>query len=177
MVALARQALSGTAGTVAHQDIEDFAPPPASLDLVISRMALHYVGHLAPVLRGCFDALAPGGRIVFTVAHPVITSHDARASPDEPRTSWVVDDYFERGPRDRHWHGEIVTWHHRTVEDHVTAVLGAGFVLDALSECAPRPGLVGEEREYRRRRRTPLVLLLAAHRPAEPAVTQSQEAR
>jgi hypothetical protein len=36
----------------------------------------------------------------LTVVHPVITSHDARASTDEFRGSWVVDDYFAAGPRE-----------------------------------------------------------------------------
>jgi hypothetical protein len=93
--------------------------------------------------------------------HPVITSHDARASTDEPRTSWVVDDYFTPGPREQQWLGGRTTWHHRTVEDHVAALLGAGFTLTALRECAPRPERFDSAAELARRRRIPLFLLVA----------------
>jgi hypothetical protein len=55
-----------------------------------------------------------------------------------------------------------VTWYHRTVETHVRALHDAGFSLDALSECAPRPELLGDDaEELARRRRVPLMLLLA----------------
>lgn len=70
----------------------DLAEPAESFDLVLSRMALHYVPDLGRVLRACRACLAPGGRVVFTVVHPVITSHDARESSAEPRQNWVVDD-------------------------------------------------------------------------------------
>lgn len=100
--------------------------------------------------------------MVLTVVHPVITSHDARASTEEQRTSWVVDDYFSAGPRDQDWLDGRVRWHHRTVEDYVTAFQRAGFALTALSECAPRPErFAGDETELVRRRRIPLFLLLA----------------
>ena len=109
--------------------------------------------------------LAPGGRIVFTVVHPVITSHDARASADELRADWVVDDYFAAGPREHDWLGGAVVWHHRTIEAYVAALQGAGFALTALRECAPRrERFAGDEAEYARRARIPLFLLLAGAR-------------
>jgi hypothetical protein len=51
--------------------------------------------------RAC---LVPGGRPVVTV----ITSHDARATTEEPRTNRVVDEYFVPGPRKRAWHDGTV---------------------------------------------------------------------
>jgi SAM-dependent methyltransferase len=166
MVAAARTTLARlpVAATVEHADLATFAAPPASFDLVLSRLALHYVADLACVLTRCHTALVPGGRLVVTVQHPVITSHDARASSAQPRTSWTVDDYFTRGPRDRDWHGSTVTWHHRTVEDHVCALLTAGFTLTTLSECEPDPTRFAKPEELTRRRRIPLFLLLAATR-------------
>jgi len=131
MVDAARATLAGTSGEVVHGDIEAFSSPPDAFDLVLSRLALHYVEDLGAVLDSCRAGLAPGGRIVFTVAHPVVTSHDARATTDEPRTSWVVDEYFNRGPRRRQWLGGAVTWHHRTVEDYVAGLARAGFASPA----------------------------------------------
>lgn len=165
MVGAARRVLEGTGGEVLHCDIEDLAEPEGTFDLVISRMALHYVADLGAVLRGCYRCLVPGGRLLTTVVHPVITSHDARGSSTEPRQNWVVDDYFLTGPRDQQWLGARTVWHHRTVEDYVSALFGAGFTLTGLHECAPRRELFDGDAEYQRRLRIPLVLLLAGARP------------
>jgi SAM-dependent methyltransferase len=132
--------------------------------LIISRLALHYVEDLGGVLKACHACLAPDGRVVFTVVHPVISSHDARASTDLARAQWVVDDYFVRGPREQDWLGGKVLWHHRTVEDYVAALQGAGFALTGLRECAPEERLFGSEAELVRRRRIPMFLLLAGTR-------------
>ena len=165
MAEAARETLRGTAGEVERGDIEDFAAPPGAFDVVVSRMALHYVEDVARVLSACHACLAPGGRVVFTVVHPVITSHDARASTEELRRDWVVDDYFAGGPRELDWLGARVVWHHRTVESYVTALQEAGFALTALRECAPRPErFAGDEAELARRRRIPMFLLLAGAR-------------
>lgn len=164
MVQAARSTLDGTSGEVMRGDIEDFKAPPDTFDLVISRLALHYVEGLGAVLDACRSCLAPGGRIVFTVVHPVITSHDARASTEELRTNWVVDDYFVCGPREQDWLGGRVVWHHRTIEDYVAELDRAGFALTALRECPPRPERFSDAAEYERRRRIPMFLLLAAVR-------------
>jgi 2-polyprenyl-3-methyl-5-hydroxy-6-metoxy-1,4-benzoquinol methylase len=66
MVAAARETLRGTAGEVERGDIEDFAAPTGAFDLVVSRMALHYVEDVERVLSACHSCLSPGGRIVFT---------------------------------------------------------------------------------------------------------------
>jgi SAM-dependent methyltransferase len=161
MVASARSRL-GAGAEVRHATIEEFGAPPGSVDVVVSRLALHYVADVRSVLSSACRWLSPAGRVVFSVVHPTITSHDARAGSDEPRTSWVVDDYFATGARERPWLGGSVTWYHRTVEDYVRALLDAGVTLTTLSECAPSlERFAGDTAEYRRRRRVPLFLLLA----------------
>ncbi|HYH91042.1 MAG TPA: methyltransferase domain-containing protein [Solirubrobacteraceae bacterium] len=165
MVEAARETLRGTAGEVERRDIEDFSAPPGAFDLVVSRMALHYVEDVSRVLSACHACLAPGGRVVFTVVHPVITSHDARASTEELRADWVVDDYFAAGPRELDWLGGAVVWHHRTIEAYVAALQGAGLALTAVRECPPRrERFEGDETELARRNRIPLFLLLAGAR-------------
>ncbi|WP_433436668.1 class I SAM-dependent DNA methyltransferase [Nonomuraea sp. CA-141351] len=163
MVEAGNAALHGTSGRVEMADIEDFSAPPSSFDLIVSRLAFHYVNDIQPVLAACHACLSPGGRIVFTVVHPVLTSYDSGTR--EKRTSWVVDDYFVDGPRARSWMGGTVTWFHRTVEDYVAALMRTGFTLTSLRECAPREDRFnGDVAELARRRRVPLFLLLAGTR-------------
>ena len=164
MVEAASATLNDSAGEVERRDIEEFVAAPGSFDLVLSRMALHYVDDVGRVLGECHRWLSPGGRIVFTVAHPVITSHDARASTEEPRHDWVVDDYFVRGPREQVWLGGKARCYHRTVEEYVRCLRDAGFTLATLRECAPVRERCDDEAEFERLRRIPLVLLLAGAR-------------
>jgi SAM-dependent methyltransferase len=161
MIARARAAVVDQRATFEVADIEDVRPDRGGVDLIISRMALHYVTEVGMVFRRAREGLTGGGRLVFTVAHPVITSHEN--DPDGRRTSWTVDDYFVRGPRPRQWFGTTVTWWHRTIEDYVCLLLEAGFAVRGLSECEPAAHLLADDPpELARRRRVPVVLLLAA---------------
>lgn len=164
MVARAQDVLAGTGGEVVLGDLEDFAAKPGEFDVVVSRMALHYVAELGPTLAACRRSLASGGRLLVTVVHPVITSQQAQVAPGL-RTSWLVDDFFVPGPRERAWMGSTVTWYHRTTEDYVREIDTAGFRLTGLRECEPVPTRFdGDAAELARRRRVPLFLLLAAAR-------------
>lgn len=169
MVDRARKALATTTASVLHHDIEDVEILLDSenerfgqrFDLVTSRMALHYIDDLSPVLRGVHGALGPGGRFVMSVVHPVISSFDNNDSG--PRTTWTVDNYFDQGPRQRRWFGSTVTWYHRSVETYVTALAEAGLRLTGLREGAPVPELFADAAdELARRRRVPLFLILQA---------------
>lgn len=166
MAEAARRTLRGTSGRVVHQDLRHVEYADNGADLIMARLVLHYIAEVAPVLAACRRWLSPGGRLIITVPHPVITSYDGGSGPGRPRTSWEVDDYFLTGPRTRAWMGSSVNWQHRTVQDYVEALLASGFTVTALSECPPRDDLFGDNlEELRRRRRTPLFLLLAATSP------------
>jgi SAM-dependent methyltransferase len=144
-------------------DIEDLKTGAGEFDIVVSRMALHYVDRLGLVFERVHRALSEGGRLIFSVVHPVITSHENPGVG--PRTSWTVDGYFDRGPRERTWFGSTVVWYHRTVEDYVHLVTDHGFRLEVLSECEPSAAhLADDADELARRRRVPLMLLVGATR-------------
>ena len=146
-----------------HDSIEAFQPPPEAFDLVTSRMALHYVEDLAPVLAAVRRALVPGGRFVWSVVHPVITA--GNHAPRGPRQTQVVDNYFSPGPRSRLWFGRPVVWHHRTIEQYLTLIDEAGLSLTRLRECEPVRSLFADDQaEFDRRRRVPVFLLLHARR-------------
>jgi cyclopropane fatty-acyl-phospholipid synthase-like methyltransferase len=164
MVALASQTLVGYPAQIRQERIEDFTTAASSVDLIISRLALHYLHPLQDVLDRCRNWLTPRGRLLITVVHPVITSHDARANAEERRTNWVVDNYFDTSARPQTWMGAEVVFHHRTVEEYFSALRAAGFNVTTLRECAPvRSAFEANAVEYGRRRRIPLFLLLAGN--------------
>lgn len=140
-------------------------PSPGAFDLVVSLRVFHYLPDLADVLRRARRALVSGGRIVYSHEHPVITSYEAR-EPSGKRANWVVDDYFRSGARTVTFLGRPVVKFHRTVEEHLAAVRDAGFRFSRLSECPPvRDRFIGDEAEYERRLRIPLLLLVEAENP------------
>lgn len=167
MIAAAMTTLAGTSGQAAHVDIETWTYPEAAFDLVVSSLALHYIADLDAVLRGAHQALVAGGRLVFSVEHPIITSC-ARGWQTPQRQDWIVDDYFVTGPRETAWLGGQVIRQHRTVEAYVAAVQAAGFVLETLRESRPERERFTQEAEYVRRLRIPLFLFLAGQKPVSP---------
>lgn len=164
MATVARETLAGTLGQVIHAAIETWTYPVAAFDLVVSSLALHYIGELKAVFANVFGALAPGGRFVFSVEHPVITSRD-RGWQSDQRQAWLVDDYFTIGTRETTWLGGRVVKQHRTVEAYFAAMQEAGFVIDSLRESHPRRELFADEAEFQRRMRIPLFLFLMGHKP------------
>lgn len=166
MLGLAHQMLSDTGGQAVQATIEGWAYPPAAFDLVISRLALHYVDDIATAFARAFQTLVPGGRFVFSVEHPVMTCCTRGLGADGKRRDWIVDDYHVSGRRVIHWMGQDLVRYHHTTEEFVGGLLGAGFRLDGLREGRPQRERFLHEETYERRRRTPLFLLLAATKPA-----------
>ena len=164
MFAAARQALSGTSGQVVHAALEDWDYPAAAFDLAVSRLVFHYIQDLDAVFKQVARALVSGGRLVFSVEHPVITSCD-RAWQTGVRQDWLVDDYFDAGQRLTDWMGGQVVKYHRTVEQYFAALQRAGFTVESLREAEPQPERFVDPETYLRRKRIPLFLILAGAKP------------
>lgn len=165
MVREARQTLAGTSGQIEKATIEDWAYPADAFGLVVSRMALHYVENVEATFQHVFWTLGAGGRFVFSVEHPVITSCDRGRPPGTQHQDWLVDDYHVAGRRVTRWMGQDVVKYHRTVEAYFGGLQRAGFVVESLREARPRRELFLREETYTRRRRIPLFLLMAARKP------------
>lgn len=166
MVELARQALAGTSGEIVQADMQTWEYPQAAFDLTLSRLALHYLSdaELEHVLARIFDALRPGGRLVFSVEHPVITSCD-RGWETGVRQAWLVDDYFNTGRRVTEWMGGQAVKYHRTVEGYYGMLQAAGFEILSLRESHPQREWFQDADVYERRKRIPLFLFLMATKP------------
>jgi SAM-dependent methyltransferase len=95
--------------------------------------AVQFVADLGLLFAEVARVLRPGARWCFSVTHPV-----RWAFPDDPGELGlgVSGSYFDRTPYvERDGSGtEVYAEYHRTVGDYVTALVRAGFVLDALLE-------------------------------------------
>ncbi|MEZ4676528.1 MAG: methyltransferase domain-containing protein [Caldilineaceae bacterium] len=161
MVDVASQNFQDRPAEIIGSKIEDWPFPSERFDLVVSRLALHYIADLAATFDNVYRTLKPGGRFVFSVVHPVITSSDKSRGGGGKRLDWIVDDYFVPGPRSVYFMGDQVEQIHRTIEDFFGTLQQAGFVVQQLRESCPRPEEFADEALYARRQRIPLFLFLA----------------
>ncbi|MBH8553086.1 class I SAM-dependent methyltransferase [Nostocaceae cyanobacterium CENA357] len=165
MAEVATKKLADTTCQIIKQTIENWTYPHAAFDLVIARLSLHYVADLAPICTQIFNSLTPAGRLVFSVEHPVITSCDRGWTSGKMRQDWVVDNYFTTGVRVTQWLGGTVQKYHRTIEDYFHFLNEVGFIIEDLREARPQREHFHDVQTYERRKRIPLFLILAAHKP------------
>lgn len=104
-----------------------------AFDVVFSVFgALPFVPDIDAVLTDVARVLRPGGRLVFSVNHPM-----RWIFPDDPGPAGLLAaiPYFEREYVETDDDGTVTyAEFHRTVGDWVRALVGAGFVLDDLIE-------------------------------------------
>lgn len=164
MVALAQKHLAQTPAQVEQAFIENWEYPEQAFDLVISRLAFHYLEDLQAIFAKIYQSLTPEGLFIFSVEHPVITSHQLSMKEGGARQDWLVDRYFQTGRREFQWLGAPVLKFHRTVEDYFQALQQAGFTVLGLRESRPRPEQFNNHKLLERRMRVPLFLLFKAQR-------------
>jgi len=105
-----------------------------AFEVVVSAFgALPFVADSAGVMRECARVLRPGGRLVFSVTHPL-----RWAFPDDPGLLGLTvrQSYFDRTPYVEvdSTGAAVYVEHHRTLGDRVRELVAAGFVLEDLVE-------------------------------------------
>ncbi len=144
--------------------IEDWHYPQEKFDVVISRLAFHYVKDLDTAFKNIHKTLKPDGRLVFSMMHPVMTCCDKAREDNAKRSSWIVDDYFTQGARRVRLQDDYVTQYHRTLESILLSLIGAGFRLEGLREGCPKPENFEDKKLFERRMRIPLFLIVAVRK-------------
>lgn len=166
MLARAKEMTSSSAITYGIADLEKLDLPDAAFDLAYSSLAFHYIVDLKGLFARIHQALVPGGRLVFSIEHPIFMAprQPGWLIDEQGRKSWPVDSYQLEGPRITNWLAEGVIKQHRTVGTLLTLLIQAGFTLSHVDEWGPneadlkaRPALA-EELER------PMMLLVATHR-------------
>lgn len=157
MIEIARERL----GDSAELWVGDMAQPlrmdDASIDLVVSSLALDYVRDWSMPLGEFARVLVPGGRLVVSVQHPMGSFEWFK-----PPSAFGVH-YCEA-----RWKGftpapVVVPDYYRSVEEVINPILQAGFVLGALKETRPVAALKEIDADKFRRNDTfPTFLILDA---------------
>jgi SAM-dependent methyltransferase len=146
---------------------ESFALARASVDLVVSSLALHYVADYRELVRRVAEWLRPGGHLVYSVEHPICTSRNPMTGWHEchGESHWPVDDYAEEAPRIQSWLGSQVTKHHRRITTLINPILAAGLTLSGIDEPYPDHVSLARRPDLADHCRRPPLLIVAARKP------------
>jgi ubiquinone/menaquinone biosynthesis C-methylase UbiE len=166
MLAQAKAVTSDGGITYVRSDLEFLDLPEASMDLVYSSLALHYIENLRQLLATVHRALVPGGQLVFSIEHPIFM---APANPGwvvdkSGRKTWPVDSYSREGPRTTEWLIEGVIKQHRTIATTLNLLIQRGFTICHVEEWAPTANQIEIRPELAEERERPMFLLVAARR-------------
>jgi SAM-dependent methyltransferase len=162
MVQVAKTVLKDQPSNIVHSKIESWGYPANQFDLVISRLALHYIENIGEVFLNVHKALVKNGRFVFSIVHPIITASDKSRQPGSRREDWIVDNYFSTGRRKVVLGDNYVYQYHRTIEDLYIGLQQVGFSIEALRESKPVRENFKDKDLFIRRSRIPLFLFLSA---------------
>lgn len=158
-------------GVISYQqaDLDALKLPPTSFDLVFSSLAFHYLTDLGRLWREASAALAPGGRFVFSVEHPMFTAPVALAGDGwlqlpGGRNAWPIDSYLLEGPRTRDWLAPGVIKQHRTMATYVSTLASCGFEILELVEWGPTDEELAVRPELAEERDRPTFMLVSARK-------------
>lgn len=172
MLARARHETESPAVRYQRADLETLTLAPLSVDLVVSSMTLHYLEDFGRLANMVFDAILAGGRLVFSVEHPI---YAARADPEwvmaaDGRQAFAIADYGIEGRRVTKWIVDGVVKYHRSIGTMLNTLMAAGFTYGAVQEWTPSEAQLEAHPDWRATELTrPMFLLISVNKPAAGA--------
>lgn len=150
-----------------RQDLESVQLPAASLDLAYSSLALHYLQEIDGLFRMLFQALTPGGQLVFSAEHPIYTAPSKQGwmIDDNGQKTWPVNHYQQEGERISNWFADGVKKQHRKLATWINALIAAGFILEHLDEWGPDSAQIAANPALEEEKERPMLFLLSARKP------------
>ncbi|MCV9966495.1 methyltransferase domain-containing protein [Pararhizobium sp. BT-229] len=166
MLARARATTADDAVTYARADLEELELAKEAFDLVYSSLAFHYIKNLDALLARVHAALVPGGRLVFSIEHPIYMApaHPGWSNDVDGRATWPVNGYLDEGPRTTDWLAKGVVKQHRTMGTLLNILIGFGFTLLHVEEWGPSLEQVAAHPEWAEERERPMFLLVSARK-------------
>jgi SAM-dependent methyltransferase len=144
--------------------MERLALRETSFDLAYSSLALHYVVDLEGLLAALKSALVAGGRLVFSVEHPIFTapSRPAWSIDADGGKTWPLDNSLIEGARRTDWLTKGVVKQHRTFATYLKMLQRRGFALTHIEEWGPTDAQIAAQPALADERQRPTFLIIAA---------------
>lgn len=141
----------------------------ATFDAVVACLVLEHIDHLDDALGEVARVLAPGGRFVLFLNHPLLQTPgsgwiDDRVL-DPPEQYWRVGPYLaEQATVEEVELGVLIRFVHRPLSRYVNALAEHGLVIERMLEPAPPAGFLDRAPEYREAATIPRLLVLVTRR-------------
>lgn len=166
MLEKAREMTDGEGIIYRREDLERLQLPTQSMDLVYSSLALHYLQDIDTLFSTVYQALVPGGSLVFTAEHPVYTAPLNQGWLTDPtgQKSWPVNHYQQEGERISKWFAEGVKKQHRKLATWLNALIASGFIIEKLDEWGPNAEQIAQNPALDEEKERPMIFLLAARK-------------
>ncbi|MGN6515176.1 MAG: class I SAM-dependent methyltransferase [Rhizomicrobium sp.] len=147
-------------------DLEHLTIARGSADLVYSSLAFHYLKNLDALMAEIAGALAPGGRLVFSVEHPMVTAplYPGWQKDKDGTRIWPVNHYLEDGTREVDWLGKEVIKQHRSMTTYLNMLVRHGLTLTHIEEWGPTDAQAAAQPSLLDERQRPNFLLVSAVR-------------
>jgi SAM-dependent methyltransferase len=139
----------------------------ASFDAAVACLVFEHLPDHRPAIAEVARALAPGGRFVLFLNHPLLQA---------PGSGWIIDhildeEYWRVGPyldvdvvMEELAPGVTLPFVHRPLSQYVNALAAHGLLLTRMEEPAPPPGFLARAEEYQGASRIPRLLVLVCEK-------------
>jgi SAM-dependent methyltransferase len=146
---------------------ESLAFRDGSFDAVVACLVFEHIPDHEPAIAEVARVLAPGGRFVFLLNHPLLQA---------PNSGWVIDhildeQYWRVGPyltpdvtMEELAPGVLLPFVHRPLSQYVNAMARYGLLIERMEEPMPPEGFLAKAKEYRDAATIPRLLLLVARK-------------
>lgn len=138
-----------------------------SFDTALACLVFEHLSDHRPPIAEIGRVLAPGGRFVFFLNHPLLQA---------PNSGWVIDhileeEYWRIGPylpvnvmMEELAPGVLLPFVHRPLSQYVNTMADHGLLIERMEEPAPPEGFLAKAEEYRAAATIPRLLLLVARK-------------
>ncbi|WP_058913866.1 class I SAM-dependent methyltransferase [Entomohabitans teleogrylli] len=150
-----------------HADLEKLQLAADSLDLVYSSLALHYLENISGLFATVYQALKPGGILVFSAEHPIYTAPLVQGwvVDKTSQKSWPVNHYQAEGVRISNWFAAGVRKQHRKLATWINLLIANGFTLTHIDEWGPDAQQIAANPALDEEKERPMIFLLSARKP------------
>ncbi len=150
------------------ESMENIEFPDDRFDIVTSSLAFHYIQDFNSIIAKINKVLKPGGTLVFSQEHPVITAKAENigwiTGKQNEKLYWAVDDYSTEGIRHKVWLNQNISKYHRTMSTILNTLTENNFNIKKVLE--PSAGNIPEKiyPELVEQRRRPPFLIVKANK-------------
>ena len=167
MIAKARKENSHPNITYSCMNMEDLSKLEGIWDIAFSSLAFHYIKDLDQLFSDIAARLVPGGSLVFSMEHPIVTAAvetcECEFSREGEPLYFKLDHYGAAGERNVMWLDTRVKKYHRTVADIINSLIGSGFIIDELQEPLPDAQLLDSNIRMHQEIHRPSYLMCRCH--------------